>query len=101
VGAAIDVASVGVGYAAGRVLNGVIDATSGLTPAESNTISGTAGRFFGAYSGYVPQHAAQFVAQHAAPMFMLHPIPVMSQIVLRGGLNELSCNGAPEPGYCP
>jgi hypothetical protein len=79
----------------------MIEATSGLEPAEGNAIKGLAGRFFGAYSGYVSQHAAQFAAQRAAPMFMLHPLPVMSQIVMRGGMNELSCNGAPEPGYCP
>lgn len=100
-GAAIDVASFGVGYAAGRVLNGAIKATSGLTSAEGDAIKGTAGKFFGAYSGYVPQHAAQFVAQHAAPMFMLHPVPVMAQILMRGGMNELSCNGAPSPEWCP
>jgi hypothetical protein len=100
-GAAIDVASFGVGYAAGRVLDGVINATSGLAPAESSAVRGAAGHFFGAYSGYVPQHAAQFVAQHAAPMFLLHPVPVMSQILMRGGMNELSCNGAPAPGWCP
>jgi hypothetical protein len=59
-------------------------------PAESDAINGGAGRYFGAFTSYLPRHAG-FVAS-AAPTFLLHPVPVLALVALRADLNELSCN---------
>jgi hypothetical protein len=98
--AAIDLASLGVMRGVTKALDSVIEATSGLTSAAKGAVKGRAGRFFGAYSGYAPRHAAGFVARHAAPMFANHPIPVIGQIIQRAEVNELSCTGT-GLAYCP
>lgn len=98
IGGAVDVASAGLGFGAGKLLDEGIG-KFGLEAAEGSSARGVIGRIFGAYGPeYVAQHAAG-VGRHAAPMFHLDPIPTLVQVGSRAGLNEL-CSYISQ-GYCP
>jgi RHS repeat-associated protein len=90
IGGAVDLASAGLGFGVGKLVDLGI-AKFGLETAERSSTRGVIGEVFGAYAPeYGARHAAG-LGRHEAPMFHLDPIPTLVQVGSSAGLNELTC----------